>query len=93
MQARDAMPRTTAVTDFEEMPTRRELADDPWATSASGWGTSFERTRVLVSGVECALGAAGPRTRFRPRQITIATISGFSGGACATGCAQGFVTV
>ncbi|WP_328952553.1 hypothetical protein [Streptomyces sp. NBC_00184] len=36
----EAFAGTTAVTDFEEVPRHRDLADDPWATTASRWGSA-----------------------------------------------------
>jgi hypothetical protein len=35
----EALAGTTAVADFEEMPSHKDPAADPWATTASRWGT------------------------------------------------------
>ncbi|MEU1128138.1 hypothetical protein ABZ371_32275 [Streptomyces sp. NPDC005899] len=40
----EALAGTTAVTDFEEVPRHRDLADDPWATTASRWGSAQQQT-------------------------------------------------
>ncbi|MFB7560855.1 hypothetical protein [Streptomyces brevispora] len=41
----EAFTGTTAVTDFEEVPRHRDLANDPWAATAGGWGTPQQTGR------------------------------------------------
>ncbi|WP_346771533.1 hypothetical protein, partial [Actinacidiphila oryziradicis] len=36
----EALAGTTAVADFEEIPDHGEPANDPWASTASGWGAT-----------------------------------------------------
>ncbi|MFF7581057.1 hypothetical protein ACFZBE_39845 [Streptomyces sp. NPDC008061] len=38
----EALVGTTAVADFEEIPSHKDPAADPWATTASRWGTAHQ---------------------------------------------------
>lgn len=35
----EALAGTTAVADFEDLPNHTAPTSDPWATTATGWGT------------------------------------------------------